>query len=72
MSEEKCDDEVFKNGISLGLFEMTKRQAEDHCKAETERTGHKHDWHFAGGRVHVKALLPPNEQDKPPAVCGSA
>lgn len=57
MTDEECDDNVFKNGSSMGLFAMTKAQAEEYCK-KTERTGYKHDWHFFAGRVHVKALLP--------------
>lgn len=53
---EKCNDEVYKNGISLGFFDMTKQEAEVYCKEQTAKTGHLHDWHFIGGRVHVKAL----------------
>lgn len=52
-------EDVFKNGESLGLFDMTKEQAEAHCKAETERTGRKHDWHYFAGRVHIKYLPAP-------------
>jgi hypothetical protein len=53
---EKCNNEVYKNGISLGFFDMTKQEAEVYCKEQTAKTGHLHDWHFIGGRVHVKAL----------------
>lgn len=59
MSESECNNDVFKHGASLGFFDMSKEQAEAYCKAETERTGHLHDWHYVGGRVHVKCL-PPN------------
>lgn len=55
MSEETCDENIFKNGISLGLFDISKQEAEAFCKQETERTGIKHDWHYVAGRVHVKA-----------------
>lgn len=54
-----CDKEVFEKGESLGLFNMTKEEAEAHCKTETERTGRLHDWHFLGGRVHIKCLRAP-------------
>ena len=58
MSDDKCNDDVFKNGASLGLFDMTKEQAEIFCSKESVRCGYKHDWHYVGGRVHVKALIP--------------
>lgn len=53
---EKCGDDVFKHGISLGFFDLTKEEAEAYCKEQTASTGHLHDWHYVGGRVHVKAL----------------
>ena len=56
---EPCDREVFENGESLGFFDMPKEQAEAYCKAETKRTGRKHDWHYVGGRVHIKYLSAP-------------
>jgi hypothetical protein len=61
MSTEKCDQEVFDRGKSMGLFAMSKQEAEDYCAAETKRTGYKHDWHYIAGRVHVLALI----EDKP-------
>ena len=57
MSLEKCNDDVFKNGVSLGLFDMTKEQAEEYCLKETIKTGNNHDWHFVAGRVHIKVLI---------------
>jgi len=57
MNNEVCDDQVYKHGTSMGLFSMSKTEAEEYCKKETERTGFKHDWHFVAGRVHVKALI---------------
>lgn len=63
MSTEQCDADVYKDGTSLGFYNLTKQQAEEHCIAETKRTGIKHDWHYVGGRVHVLALLP---NDKTP------
>lgn len=56
MSTEKCDADVYEHGVSLGFFDMSKQEAEEHCASETKRTGRKHDWHYVGGRVHVMAL----------------
>lgn len=61
MKSDKCNDDVYKNGVSLGLFEMTKVQAEEYCRKETLRTGNNRDWHYIGGRVHVKVLIPVTE-----------
>lgn len=52
----KCDQEVFDKGISLGLFDMSRAEAEAYVKKLTDETGNKHDWHFAAGRVHIKYL----------------
>ena len=57
---DKCNDDVYKRGISLGLFDMTKKQAEDYCLKETLRTGNNHDWHYISGRVHIKYLSEDN------------
>lgn len=51
-----CDDEVFKKGVSLGFYDMPKQEAEAYCVKQTEVTGRKHDWHYVGGRVHIKAM----------------
>ncbi|MNQ12424.1 hypothetical protein D3C85_253290 [compost metagenome] len=51
-----CDDEVFKKGVSLGFFDMPKLEAEAYCVEQTRVTGRKHDWHYVGGRVHIKAM----------------
>lgn len=53
----KCNPEVMEHGVSLGFFDMPKEKAEQYCKDETKRTGRLHDWHYVGGRVHIKALL---------------
>lgn len=63
-SPERCNEEVFKYGTYIGVFVMTKAQAEAFCKAETERTGYLHDWYFIAGRVHVKALIPKDTDDE--------
>lgn len=54
---DKCNADVFTHGVSMGVFGMTKQQAEAYCKAETARTGRLHDWHYVAGRVHVKTLI---------------
>jgi hypothetical protein len=58
MSTVACDQEVFKDGTSMGFFDMPKEEAEKYCREQTEKTGYKHDWHYVAGRVHVKALIP--------------
>lgn len=56
MNPEKCSELVYKEGVSVGLFDMPKKEAEALCERLTKETGRLHDWHYIGGRVHVKAL----------------
>lgn len=56
-NSEVCNEEVYTKGKSLGLFDMSKQQAEQYCITATERTGLLHDWHFIAGRVHIKVLI---------------
>lgn len=56
MDPNKCDNEVYTKGVSVGLFAMSKQQAEEYCAQKTKLTGLKHDWHYVGGRVHIKRL----------------
>ena len=58
MDTVSCDDDVFKDGTSLGFFDMSKSEAQDFCEKKTAETGYKHDWHYMAGRVHIKALVP--------------
>jgi hypothetical protein len=53
---ERCNDDVYKHGVSLGFHDMTKDEAEAWCIEQTKVTGRKHDWHYVGGRVHIKAM----------------
>lgn len=53
-----CDPEVFGKGVSVCLISIPKETAEVICKNITEATGCKVDWHYFGGRVHIKALPP--------------
>ena len=53
---DACDEEIYRNGVSFGLFDMPKGDAEKYCKKLTKETGNKHDWHYFGGRVHIKLM----------------
>jgi hypothetical protein len=53
-----CDPEVFGKGVSVCLISIPKETAEVICKNITAATGCKVDWHYFGGRVHIKALPP--------------
>ncbi|MBZ1986779.1 hypothetical protein ACYA56_22820 [Klebsiella pneumoniae] len=59
-----CDPEVFEKGVSVCLISIPKETAEVICKNITAATGCKVDWHYFGGRVHIKAL-PPSPQPAP-------
>lgn len=56
MASSECNADVYKHGISMGLFDMPKEEAEAMCIRLTQETGRLHDWHYIGGRVHVKAM----------------
>lgn len=75
MSESECDNNVFKYGVSCGLHAMTKQEADEACRQATEKTGELHDWHYIGGRVHIKRLVKLDTQSLGEAVehlCGHA
>ncbi len=55
----ECDREVYENGKSACLVVISKETAEVICRGVSEATGCKVDWHYIGGRVHIKALAPP-------------
>lgn len=55
----ECDQEVYKNGKSACLVVIPKETAEVICRGISAVTGCKVDWHYIGGRVHIKALAPP-------------
>ncbi|HIF5757877.1 TPA: DUF551 domain-containing protein [Raoultella ornithinolytica] len=59
-----CDPDVFEKGVSVCLISIPKETAEVICKNITAATGCKVDWHYFGGRVHIKAL-PPSPQTAP-------
>ncbi len=54
---DECNSDVFKYGVSCGCHEMTAQEADEACKLATARTGELHDWHYIGGRVHIKRLV---------------
>ncbi len=57
-----CDQGVFDNGKSVCLVDIPKDTAEVICRNLSAVTGWKVDWHYIGGRVHMKALPSPTEQ----------
>lgn len=59
-----CNQDVFDNGTSVGLFVIPKETAEAICVGISAATGARVDWHYIAGRVHIKALP---SQPQPPA-----
>ncbi|KTT19099.1 hypothetical protein [Pseudomonas parafulva] len=54
-----CADDVFKKGVSACLVgDVPKHAAETICRSLSAVTGWKIDWHYVGGRTHIKALAP--------------
>jgi hypothetical protein len=56
MTTETCNDDVYKHGELIGMFDMLKRDAEKMCADLTSASGRLHDWHYFAGRVVIKAL----------------
>lgn len=59
MSIKPCDQDVFDNGQSVCLVDIPKETAENICRSLSAATGCKVDWHYIGGRVHIKAIAAP-------------
>ncbi|MGA9616692.1 MAG: hypothetical protein WBR09_05925 [Serratia proteamaculans] len=55
----ECNREVYENGKSACLVDIPKETAEVICRGISAVTGCKVDWHYVGGRVHIKALVSP-------------
>lgn len=53
---DMCDHDVFEKGESACLVAISKHDAETICRGISSATGCKVDWHYIGGRVHIKAL----------------
>lgn len=56
MAIDRCDEEVYEHGESVGLFDMPKEDAERFCQEKSKETGDRYDWHYVSGRVHIKVL----------------
>ncbi|WP_035942512.1 hypothetical protein, partial [Caballeronia glathei] len=56
LSTEVCAQDVFEKGQSIGLFDIPKHTANEICAGISAATGARVDWHYIGGRVHMKAL----------------
>lgn len=56
MTTEKMNEDVFKYGDSVGFFDRPKAEMEQYCKEMTENSAYTYDWHYVGGRAHVKRL----------------
>lgn len=54
----KDDHDVYKQGITVGFADeyMNAEEAEEWCRKQTYTTGIRHDWHFVGGRILIKAM----------------
>ncbi|MFJ3266779.1 hypothetical protein [Serratia liquefaciens] len=55
----ECDQDVYANGTSACLVVIPKETAEVICRGISAVTGCKVDWHYIGGRVHIKAIALP-------------
>lgn len=53
---DKCNREVFTEGESVGLVDMTKEEVEAHCKKRTAESDYIYDWHYTMGRPHIMRL----------------
>jgi len=55
-SPDECSADVYEHGESVCTLAVPKEQAEAAVKIASAMTGDKNDWHYIGGRVHVKRL----------------
>ncbi|ELQ5981204.1 DUF551 domain-containing protein [Cronobacter sakazakii] len=53
---DKCDPDVFEMGVTACVVAAPKETAETICRGISAATGCKVDWHYVGGRVHIKVL----------------
>lgn len=63
-SVKQCNSEIYERGVSFGVYDMAKDEADAFCETQTEETDNFFDWHYYGGRVHVK-YLPKAEFEEP-------
>ncbi|MBZ0057137.1 MULTISPECIES: hypothetical protein [unclassified Leclercia] len=66
--KDKCDHDVFERGITACVLAISKHEAETICRGFSAATGCKVDWHFVGGRVHIKALRAAPQLPQPAVV----
>lgn len=64
INHDECRGDVFSHGVSIGLFDVPKETMNSICAGITAVTGAKVDWHYVGGRVHLKALPAPQPQSQ--------
>lgn len=59
IESDKMNTQIFEKGISMGFFDMTKEQANEWVKNHNQdpQNIYAYDWHYIGGRIHVKRLL---------------
>ncbi|WP_287814374.1 hypothetical protein [Achromobacter sp.] len=53
---DECDPQVYETGTSVGLFAISKDDANAICAGIAAATSARVDWHYIAGRVHIKAL----------------
>lgn len=53
---EECSPDVYAKGISACLVDIPKEKAEVICRGISAASGVAVDWHYVGGRVHIKAM----------------
>ena len=57
IDKDKCQDDIFIHGESLGLYNMSKEDANRFCsEIRAKVTGYKYDWHYIAGRVHMLVM----------------
>lgn len=53
---DKCDAEVFRNGLSLAALDASSSSAERWVRTVAAQSGQRVDWHYSGGVAHVLVL----------------
>lgn len=64
VASDTCDQDVYKLGRSIGLFDIPKKTANAICSGVSAVTGARVDWHYVAGRVHMKALAAPAQAEQ--------
>lgn len=55
-TSEECSPDVYAKGVSACLVDIPKEKAEVICRGISAASGVAVDWHYIGGRVHIKAM----------------